>query len=339
MASITQRGGKWRVRVTRKGHTPITKTFDLKRVAEAFAATVEADLARGTYRPPSCNQTFKELLARYLLEVTPTKRGASQEGYLLGALLRPESVARPMLAKLASEVQPADVAAWRDARMKEVKPATLAREWAVLSHILATAEREWSLNLPTNPFTKARKPAIHNGKDRRITDEEIDTICQTSESPHLEALVRLALETGARRGELLALRWPSIDLKKRTARLDAGTTKNGHARVLPLSSKAVAVLSSIPRHPDGKVFDLRADSVTQAFSRAVEHARRTVGKDKGTGFLEGVTFHGLRHECLSRLAEAGWSATEIAAVSGHRTMQMVSRYVHHRPEALAAKLG
>ena len=65
----------------------------------------------------------------------------------------------------------------------------------------------------------------------------------------------------------------------------------------------------------------------------------TKAKDKGAGFLVGLHFHDLRHEALSRLAEQGWSATEIAAVSGHRTLALVQRYVHHRPEALAAKLA
>lgn len=339
MASITQRDGKWRVRVTRKGHPTVTRSFDLKRDAEAFAATTEADMARGQYRARDLDTTLRELVARYLVEVTPTKRGASQETYLLGAILRPESAAKPMLARLVAEISPSDVARWRDARLLLVKPATLSREWATLGHVLGHAEREWSIPLPNgNPFRQARKPTVLNAKDRRVSDAEIDAICDASQSEHLAHLVRLAVETGARRGELLALRWAEIDLKRRTARLPTGTTKNGHGRVLPLSPRAIAVLEAMPRRLDGKVFDLRADSVTQAFSRAVAHAKRDyTGND--AGFLEGVSFHCLRHEALSRLAEQGWQATEIASVSGHRTLQLVQRYVHHRPEDLARKMA
>ncbi len=336
MASITERDGRWRVRITRKGHAPIAKTFDLKRDAEAFAATIEADIARGTYRPRDCTDTFRELVERYRAEVTPGKRGAIKEAYRLAALLRADSVATPLLARLAVEVTPADVARWRDARSKQVAAGTLAREWVVLGHVLTHAALEWSVTLPSgNPFKQARKPQVINSRERRVTDAELDAICTSTESPHLAALVRLAVETGARRGELLALRWDSIDLAKRTARLANGTTKNGFGRTLPLSSRAVEILLRLPRNLNGKVFDLRADSVTQAFNRAIERARK--GKD--TGFLKGLHFHDLRHEALSRLAEQGWTATEIAAVSGHRTLNLVSRYVHHRPEALAAKLG
>lgn len=339
MASITQRDGKWRVRITRKGHPAVGRTFDLKRDAEAFAATVEADLARGTYRDRDTTTTLRDLVARYLVEVTPTKRGASQEAYLLGAVLRPESAAKPMAARLVADISPADVAKWRDARLKQVKPATLAREWATLGHVLAHAEREWSIPLPNgNPFRQARKPKVLNARDRRVSDAEIDAICSASQSDHLAHLVRLAVETGARRGELLALTWANIDIKRRTARLPSGTTKNGHGRVLPLSPRALAALEAMPRRLDGKLFDLRADSVTQAFARAVAHAQRSY-KGQDAGFLVGVSFHCLRHEALSRLAEQGWQATEIASVSGHRTLQLVQRYVHHRPEDLARKLA
>lgn len=339
MASLTQRDGKWRVRITRKGHPCISRSFDLKRDAEIFAAVTEADLARGLFRAKDTITTLRALVVRYRDEVTPHKRGSRQETYLLNAILRPESVAASMMARLVAEISPADVARWRDARLKQVKPATLAREWATLGHVLSHAEREWSIPLPNgNPFRQARKPQVLNQRDRRVRDDELDAICAVTESAHLAALVRLAVETGARRGELLALRWSEIDLKRRTARLPTGTTKNGHARVLPLSPRALAVLEAMPRRPDGKLFDLRADSVTQAFSRAVAHAKRIyTGED--AGFLEGVTFHCLRHEALSRLAEQGWGATEIASVSGHRTLQLVQRYVHHRPEDLAAKMA
>lgn len=340
MASITQRDGRWRVRITRKGHPTIARTFDLRRDAEAFAAVTEASIAQGTYRAPEAKPVaFRELVERYRTEVTPTKRGSSQEGYLLGAILRPESVAAPLLGRNVAEISPADVARWRDARGRQVKPATLGREWATLGHVLAHAEREWSIPLQSgNPFRQARKPQIINSRERRVTDAELDAICDASESAPLVALVRLAVETGARRSELLSLRWADIDLGKRLARLAHGATKNGFGRTLPLSSRAIAVLETIPRRPDGKVFGLRADSVTQAFARAVERAHEKA-KDRGAGFLVGLHFHDLRHEALSRLAEQGWSATEIAAVSGHRTLALVQRYVHHRPEALAAKLA
>lgn len=342
MATIRKRGDKFQVRVQLQGFDPVAKSFTTRRDAEAWGKVTESEMLRGVFIKRTDTErtpTLRALVVRYRDEVTPSKRGSRQETYLLNALLRPESAAASMMARLVAEISPADVARWRDARLKQVKPATLAREWATLAHVLSHAEREWSIPLPNgNPFGKVRKPQVLNQRDRRVSDAEIDAITAITESAHLGQLVRLAVETGARRGELLALTWSNIDIKRRTARLPSGTTKNGHARVLPLSPRALAVLEGMARRPDGKLFDLRADSVTQAFSRAVAHGRRDY-KGEDAGFLEGVTFHCLRHEALSRLAEQGWGATEIASVSGHRTLQLVQRYVHHRPEDLARKMA
>ena len=61
-----------------------------------------------------------------------------------------------------------------------------------------------------------------------------------------------------------------------------------------------------------------------AFSRACERAG-----------IKNLTFHDLRHEALSRLAESGdFSALELAAVSGHKTLQMLKRYTHLQAERM-----
>ncbi|WP_414691532.1 site-specific integrase [Noviherbaspirillum sp.] len=104
-----------------------------------------------------------------------------------------------------------------------------------------------------------------------------------------------------RRGELLGLTWRDIDLQRRTAYLP--TTKNGEARTIPLSSRAVAILEAVPK--DGpRVFPVSADAVKKAFTRACERAG-----------LEGVVFHTLRHEATSRLSEKLPNVVELAAVT------------------------
>jgi integrase len=100
-------------------------------------------------------------------------------------------------------------------------------------------------------------------------------------------LVRFALETGARRGEILSLRWKDIDLTQCTARLDGKTG----ARVIPLSALAVTLLQNLPRSLSGKVFSIPVRSLRQAFERAVARAR-----------LGDFVFHDLRHCALTRIA-------------------------------------
>ncbi|MDD2991809.1 MAG: site-specific integrase [Zoogloea sp.] len=348
MASISQRGNSWRVRIIRRGDLPITKTFSSEEAARVWAQGVEADLARGLYkRPIGDRTTFAEVLRRYSDSVTPTKRGKSSEGYRIKTMLAAGSHAKALTCKFLSDLSSADVAAWRDRRLRESAPATVLREMAIMSNAINVAVVDWGYSGLTNPFEQVRKPRVRDHRDRRVSAAEIDAILGATESRELSLLVRLALECAARRGELLALKWRNIDLAARTARLDGMDTKNGFGRTVPLSPAAVELLRALPRRLDGgEVFTMRGDSVTQAFSRAVQRARGTYertcaaeGVAADPAHLGDIRFHDLRHESLSRWAEAGLSSLELAAVSGHRTLQLLSRYVHLKPEALAQKLA
>jgi integrase len=139
-------------------------------------------------------------------------------------------------------------------------------------------------------------------------------------------LVKLALETAMRRGELLALQWEHIDLSVQTALLPM--TKNGTARVVPLSKKAVAVLAELPRRGDGPVFPISHMTMHNCFRDACKRAS-----------INNLHFHDLRHTATSRLAEKLPNVIELASVTGHQTIQMLKRYYHPNAEALAQKLG
>ena len=343
MASIVERGGKFLVRVTRRGHPQINRTFTLRKDAEAFARVTEADLERGLIKPDRGDKAMlRDLVQRYLVEVVPGKRGHEVEAIRIKAMLRPSSAARSILDRLMSDLQPHHVAAWRDARLKVVTAATVRREWEILSHVTTTARLDWGYSNLDSPFARLRKPKVSNARDRRVSDGEIRAICDATESPELGHLVRLALATAARRGELLSLTWRDVDLTRKVATLRAGNTKNGHARQLPLSPAALEVLRSMPRDiAGGQIFTMQAHSVTPAFAPAVDRARARYVEAGGTDphFLAGLHFHDLRHEACSRLAEMGLSAFELSSVSGHRTLQLAARYCHMQADKMADRLA
>ena len=146
--------------------------------------------------------------------------------------------------------------------------------------------------------------------------------CQTSRNPYLHTIVVLALATGARRGELLGLRWPDVDLKRAT--LAFQETKNGERRAVPLTGQALALmgqhakvrrLDTVLVFPDatGK----KPGGIREAFEGAVKRA----------GIVD-FRFHDLRHTAASYLAMSGASLAEIAEVLGHKTLAMVKRYAH-----------
>jgi integrase len=115
--------------------------------------------------------------------------------------------------------------------------------------------------------------------------------------------------------------------------LDARTaflpeTKNGESRAVPLSSRAAAVLESLPRTDDPRVFKTTTQAVKLAWKRACKRAG-----------IKDLHFHDLRHEAASRLAEKLPNLIELAAVTGHKDLRMLKRYFHPRASDLAKKLG
>jgi integrase len=129
-----------------------------------------------------------------------------------------------------------------------------------------------------------------------------------------------------RRGELLALEWRHVDLHAQTAFLPM--TKNGTARMVPLSSSAVEILKALPRSETGMVFPLSHMMVHKCFTLACKRAG-----------VHDLHFHDLRHAATTKLAEKLPNVIELASVTGHRTIQMLKRYYHPSAEALARKLG
>ena len=140
-----------------------------------------------------------------------------------------------------------------------------------------------------------------------------------------------------RLSEIVTLRWERVDLRTRT--LELVDIKNGYGRVVPLSTRAVGVLSAlrgdIVRRLDGRVFAISPHSTTVAFRRAASRLRQMFGGSVGVD----LHFQDLRHEAVSRLFERGLSVVEVAAISGHRSIQMLHRYCHMNARALTAKLG
>jgi integrase len=144
----------------------------------------------------------------------------------------------------------------------------------------------------------------------------------------MKPLIILAIETAMRRGEMLDLQWQHVDLVRCVAHLPL--TKNGDARDIPLSRRAVAVLKGL-RAEKGRdlerVFPVTGNSIRLAF----EHLRVRAQMDD-------FRFHDLRHEGISRLFEKKLNIAEVSAISGHKELRMLMRYTHLRAEDLVGRL-
>ena len=177
-----------------------------------------------------------------------------------------------------------------------------------------------------NPVSQIRRPRNPESRERRLQFEELEKILEHTESPMLGHVVLFALETGMRRGEIAMMQWEHVDVKKRTLRIPE--TKTGKARSIPLTTEALRILNDLPRRLDGFIWGMTdPHTMTRAFERACKRAK-----------ISDLTFHDLRHEATSRFFEKGLNPMQVAAITGHKTLQMLKRYTHLKAEDLAELL-
>lgn len=326
MATITRRGASWFAQIRRKGFTPRYKSFATKGEAQTWARQQEALLDGGeglAIAKPQRRLTLRELLARYMAEVSPKKRGSASEVSRLTKMQR-----SPMCDLVVQSLTAASISAYRDQRLAVAKAGTVRRELATLRHALDIARREWGVAIPFNPARLVSLPIANDARDRRLNPGDMERLLaavKTTRSAEVEPIILLAIETGLRRGEILNLDWRHISFTKRTAHIPH--TKTGVARTIPLTDGAIAILRRLEQR-QGKAFTLTAS----AFRQAWERLRRRAG-------LSDLRFHDLRHEAISRFCELGLSIPEVATISGHRDPRMLLRYSHIRPDDLAMRLA
>ena len=328
MATFRNRHGKWQARVARKGIKPISKSFQNKQDAERWARQVEADIDKGSYINVALAERtpFKDIIERFIQEVTLQTRSMKEDRYRLGAMMRHWIGSLTMI-----QLTPAKVAQYRDERLKKVSAGAVIRELAYISSIINHSRREWGINM-TNPVPFVKKPPSPQGRNRTLNNDELERLFKAC-IPRVKngniwvlPIVKFALASAMRRGEILGLHWYEVDFQKRTAYIPL--TKNGTSRTVPLSSEAIAILQSLPRNLDGRVFPINGPNLSLHFEKARTKAE-----------LNDIHFHDLRHMAITRMAEKLPNVIELSAVSGHKSLAMLKRYYHPNPEILAEKLG
>ena len=328
MATFRNRGGKWQVRVRRLGQQPISKSFQTKQDAERWARQVEADIDKGSYTNVALAERtlLKDVIERYIQEVTLQTRSMKEDCYRLGAMMRHWIGSLTMI-----QLTPAMVAQYRDERLKKVSAGAVIRELAYISSIINHSRREWGINM-TNPVPFVKKPPSPQGRNRTLTSDELERLFKAC-TPRVKngniwvlPIVKFALASAMRRGEILGLHWHEVDFQKRTAYIPL--TKNGTSRTVPLSSDALDILKELPRSIDGRVFPINGPNLSSIFEKA-----------RGLAKLVDFHFHDLRHMAITRMAEKLPNVIELSAVSGHKSLAMLKRYYHPDPVLLANKLG
>ncbi|OIS90681.1 site-specific integrase [Brucella cytisi] len=330
MATIRKLRGRWQAQVRRRGMKPRCKSFDSKNEAEKWARELESQVDKFGAAPDTRvleSTTLGALMKRYAEEVSPSKRGATQEIQRLGVLQRHDLAYRTLVG-----LSQQDIALFRDERLKTVRPATAVRELAILSHVLDVAMRDWGYPLAQNVVKMIRRPTINNARSRRLSaseEQRLLTACDDGRVECFRALVIVAIETGMRRGELLGLKWSDISHNRRVISL--AMTKNGTSREVPLSKRAYEALMALKQ----------SDSVDQStpFGMTISAFDQTWKRVIKRSDIKDLKFHDLRHEAVSRFFELGLNIMEVSTISGHKELSMLKRYTHLNAESLVSRLG
>lgn len=310
-----------------QGHPPASASFPNKTAAKKWAQRTEMEIRDNRYfkHSEASKHTMSELIDRYIDQVLPEKRDArNQERQLL---LWKEKIGD----KAISDVTPALVVQIRgeltSKKSRGSGPrsgATVNRFLAVLSHVFSIAIRDWQWadQNPVKGISRFKEPP---GRVRYLSDEERSALLAACSelSDTLLLIVVLAMGTGARRGEIMNLRWKDVDMNEGRAILHE--TKNNEHRAIPivgLSLKLFQQHSKVRQFDSELVFpDPRDGSKPWPLETTWRKARKSAE-------IEDFRFHDLRHSAASYLAMNGATTADIAEVLGHKTLQMVKRYAH-----------
>ena len=323
---IYKRGRVWWVDYFDQSHERMQESSHStnRRDAESLLNVRKSEVLRGVFRRP-VRINFGEFGERYMEHAKVNKRSWLRDEQMLRHLQKFFGTERQL-----SEITSADIEGYKMHRKARVSGSTVNREMALLKRMFNLAI-EWDFFLGQNPFRKVKFFREFNTGLRVLSREEEEKLLQNA-APYLQDLIRFALNTGMRVGEIFSLRWSNVDLEKDVLNVFAPKTQK--IRGIPINADARKVLEYwalgkrnefIFYNPEtGKPFvDLKA-----GFKLACKKAG-----------IEGVTWHTLRHTFASRLVDRGVDIVTVKELLGHSSITVTMRYTHTNLESKRAAVG
>ena len=275
---------------------------------------------------------FGELITKYITDIAPSHKGADKEISRLHKLMNdyPKLMQRPI-----TDVNQLDMIELRNDRLSKVSASTVGRDLGVLGGVFKYARQELRI-LKTSPLTDVAKPTQAPHRERRITQEEIDTILTgfnydatyqpLTKRQQVAWAFLFALETAMRASEITNMQWCNV-FEDHVLLPD---TKNGTARKVPLSRRAIELLKLMKGLDNDKVLTItdRSNALSHDFWLIVSNR---------LGICD-LNFHDTRHEATTRLAKK-LPIQDLAKVTGHKDLKMLMRYYNPTVQELAQRLN
>lgn len=334
-------GRAGRVRWGVIGHHGALTPDQAREIARRWAAEVAAGGDPAGEKIAKRNSpTVAELMAEYLKNHVQMRNKPSTAAYISDLVQR--IICKDLLAKLkVADVSEADIAHFH-ARLAKT-PTTANRVRSALSKAFALAETWGYREKHSNPCAGVHKYR-ENSRERFLAPAEFAALGEAlgaadrGELVLIEgdepkpvrvskwaiAAIRLLIFTGARRGEILGLRWEWIDWQAGRANLP--DSKTGR-KPLMLPPAALEVLEGLERPESGKGFVIRGGDYSDPETPLV-NLKDPWGTIRKAANLPDVRLHDLRHSFASVMVAGGTSLPVIGALLGHRDVKTTARYAH-----------
>lgn len=297
---------------------------DTKKLAEAALAKAKTvrfeEKVMGVKRQPQVY--FSELREKFIEFSKANKKYKTYESHLNSLKFLNEAFDREFL----SDITLLRIEEYKTQRLKLVSPASVNRELACLKYMLNKAE-EWGL-FSNNPSRKIQLMKESPGRIRYLSKEEIKKLVQSCGLEYLRVIVIIALNTGMRRGEILALKWSDIDFEQGIVHIEKTLstkgerqdTKSGERRDLPMNNVLRKILMEWKDKSNGmELFAIK--DIKRSFITACRKAG-----------IQDFHFHDLRHTFASHQVMSGTDLTTVSKLLGHSTILMTMKYSHLSPD-------
>lgn len=300
-----------------------------KRLAEELYGKLRKEVREGRYCDQGNKKTFKDMADRYMAEYAIKKalKTMQRDKVSLTHLL-------PIFGgKLLSQITPAQITSYKNQRRNEgASPKSINHELGFCKCAFNVAGREWQW-IKTNPFTSVSMERLPQPRVRYLTADEFERLYQEC-NDRLKPIVRIAVNTGMRQGNILSLTWQQVDLSRGEINLEH--TKNGERLTLPMNGTVKTLLSELKKasvrninHEHDHVFHTSTGGKIDP-SELNKWFRKTCRMADIGNFR----FHDLRHTFASWLIQKGVSLYEVQRLLGHKTGEMTRRYAHLAPDNL-----
>jgi len=337
MATFRERNGKWQAAVMIDGYRT-SKTFETKKAAQMWAKEVEAG-GKSRKKFP----TMRDVLLKYIDEQLVHTKAAYGNINQAKVLMRPQWTNKPL-----DEIDTEILCRWRDKQYERVKPKTVKSYFATYKTAINYYFGKFNPETPNNVFRRVKLKQGYARVVQRISDADLQRI--KDNNPPLSGLglgflIDFAVSTAMRKGEMLKLEWSMVDLDSKWLHLPDRITKTGRPRQIPLTEKAEQAIvlwkamddEGVAVHRTGKFFKTE-EGQKRVFKIGHDQLEEIWKKAKRGAGLDYLHWHDLRHEATSRLFDLGCTVPEAQSITGHATIEELTRYSHASGASVFNKL-